>query len=92
MAFGWIYIFRRSKNTILPPTIHKICPRETDGKLLRYPCKLMMLSYFMVSMWAVSMHLQGAFDTFSDPTSVWIQFMNPPVKVVLLRKKRKPPD
>jgi len=92
MALVWVCSLIRSKNTISSATKRRACPRESDGKLLRYPCNLLMFSYVMVTMWAVSMHLQGAFNSFSDPVLVWTRFMNPPVKIVRLRKKRKPPD
>ena len=91
MALGWLCVISRSKNTNFRK-ISKQCPRETDGKLLRYPCNFMMLSYVMVTMWAVSMHLSGALHTFSNPASIWIRYMNPPVKFVPVQKKRKPPD
>ena len=92
MAFNWIYFFSRSKNTNFLPIPKKQCPRETDDKLLRYPCNLLMFSYIMVTMWAVSMHLMGAYDSFNNPFLTWVSYMNPPVRVVFLKKKRKPPD
>jgi len=91
MALGWLYKFSRPKNTN-SQKIRKRCPRETDGKLFRYPCNLVMLSYIMVTMWAVAMHLNGAYGSFSDPLTVWITSMNTPIKFVFLKKFRKPPD
>lgn len=67
-------------------------PRDTDGKIMNYPCKLMLLSHVMATMWAVAMHLQGAFDTFDNPISRWITLVDPPTKLFRLPKRKKPPD
>ena len=52
----------------------------------------MLLSHFMVTMWAVAMYLNGSFYTFDNPIARWIAFIDPPVKTFRPPKRKKPPD